>query len=91
MCATIELPDGWIADRGPWDELIRLVNEQFPDPFGGDEDEGESEYRDAIIAVLRRRESAYWLGHHRDAPPRELLALKKCDEAAGRCNIRRRE
>ena len=88
MDDTIELRDGWIADRLPWEDLLLLVDDLFPDPLG-DDDGDEAELRDKIIAVLAHGGKAFPLGTDWGLDAAELMKLKRCDEAAERCKIRR--
>jgi hypothetical protein len=86
MAETIDLGDGWIADRGPWEDLVRLVERLFADPLGDDGD--EAELRADILSVLKQGAAAYRVGQDWGLGAEELMKLKQCDEAAVGCNIR---
>lgn len=86
---TIDLGDGWEAERVPWEALEAFLLRVFPDRPEDDGD--ENPFRNDVRDELRRKGSAFWLGKARNLPHNELLKLKQCDEMVGRCKLRRSE
>jgi hypothetical protein len=89
MSDTIDLGDGWEADRIPWEAMENLLLRLFPDRPEDDGD--ENQLRKDVRDELKRKGSAYWLGRARNLPHNDLLKLKQCDEMLGRCKLRRGE
>ena len=82
----IDLGHGSVADRTPWETFLRLLAQEFPDPFG-DLDGEEQWFREQIIATATAGRSVHW-GWRDYVSQQEILALKRCDAVLEECNIR---
>lgn len=88
MADTIDLENGYVADRIPWEKFVRAVEEAFPDP-SGDIDEEEAEFRTMIVARAAAGGNPYWLGVDLELGPVDMMALKRLAALLVPCNVRR--